>query len=1437
MSTEPIPNPSDAPEASRPRRRAWYYVWRVMLGLLIVLLLVVGGAVWYANTPGFENRVRLKLISLLEDSTGGRVELGAFRWRLSHLEAEADNLTIHGLEAPGEVPYAHVDRLYVRVKILSFLHPKIDLSYLEADRPVIHLILYPNGTTNQPTPKVKQASNTPVQNELLNLAIGRTVISGGMAIVNQRSILFDATANNVSAVVTYAPGRAIAHHPAGEEQDEYLATLHVEDLVAQRGKAPPLHSTVDVKADLGRNRFQLESLKLVTVPAQTSSVLASSLGLKASRTPKTSSVLNASGMLANFNHPAWNLKADGQFDVRELQALAQVPGIDGGEIVLSLQGEGTKSTFSVDGKARVRGAAYHVESIHLRSIDADTLLHVTQNELALNKLQARLPGGGVIDGSMRITQWQAATVPTPPSLPPATPGQRAKAKAVVENPNQQQALIQARIRGVSLVSVMSMIAPPRFSDLGFNSVASGDATVKWVGTPMAFVADAKMTLAPAGRGAGEVPLSGNFDAQYSNVSGLVTIRNFAAYTPATRMHISGALGVYPITRASQIQADVTTTNLGEFDHTLTTLGFAENGKSGVSALPIVLHGQAEFNGTISRSVLAPDVKGHLVANNVDMIFRVPASSMPAAAETVSTPTKTAGTEVKPSIAAPTSTERMVHWDSIVADAEYAPGFVHVSAAALTRGNTAIHLSGQIEQHRGKFDDDSPLTANVQVKDAAVADVLTMAGEALPVTGTINLNANVAGELGNLSGGGHVSITGGEIYGEPYHSLNGDLHFAGKELSATNLVFLQDGGRIAGSGNYVLEAKTFEFSAQGSGFDLAHFKQLQSEKYPISGALAFEAKGHGTVEHPSLTAHAQLANLNLDQASTGRVDLNIQTEGQSLVTDLEALLSNATIKAHATTQLTGGYQTQAHLTLGNLDVGPILQAFHVQNVTAHSTIGGDFTVSGPLRDPEAMSGEATLRQLAVSIGNIPLKSDGPLHATLRQGRLHLDPLHITGPSTDLHAQGSIGVFGGANDMAFTANGAVDVKLAQTFNPNLSSSGAVTFNIDADGTFHSPFLTGQVKFTNVSISMLNFPNGLSQLNGTLQFNQDRLDVKDLTAVSGGGLIKLGGFLTYQQGIYGDLTATAKGVRVRYPQGVSSMADASLRLQGTENSMLLSGNITVTRFVIGSDLDLSSFSSLSSVTLPPDPSAPSNHLRFDVHVVSAPQLDFQNSYAKLAGDVDLRVRGTLAQPSVLGHISVTEGTATFAGTKYELQHGDIYFTNPLRIEPTIDLSAMATVENYDVTIGLTGTPSKLTPTFRSEPPLSEQDIFSLLALGRTQEEQQIYSNEQTQAGVNSTADALLGGALNATVSSRIQKLFGGGSVKIDPTFVSGTGNSSARITVEQQISKNATLTYATNINSTAEQLIQGQVNLTQNVSVVAVRDESGVFSLIFQIRHRYR
>jgi translocation and assembly module TamB len=456
--------------------------------------------------------------------------------------------------------------------------------------------------------------------------------------------------------------------------------------------------------------------------------------------------------------------------------------------------------------------------------------------------------------------------------------------------------------------------------------------------------------------------------------------------------------------------------------------------------------------------------------------------------------------------------------------------------------------------------------------------------------------------------------------------------------------------------------------------------------------------------------------------------------------------------------------------------------------------------------------------------------------LNDGVVKLDQLEIDAEDTNVVAAGTADLLGDGG-MDVQAHGAMNAKLAQSFSPEISSSGHIDFHLTAQGALKKPDLEGTFNFNNVNLAYQQIPNGLSHLNGSMVFNQDRLELRNLTGTTGGGTVTLGGFLIYQQGVYGDVTVTMKNTRFRYA-GLSSSADAKLRLQGTQNSMLLSGNIQITRFLVGPNVDFAALTGgAGAVSPPPDPNAFGNKVRLDVHITSAPQMDFQNSFAQIAGSVNLRIRGTVAQPAVLGRINITDGKATYNGTTYQLQHGDIYFTNPVKIEPTIDLDATTRIEEYDVTIGLHGTASKLTPTFRSEPPLPEADVISLLAQGRTQEEQSIYNTQQQQAGVNGTTNALLSGALNATVSSRIRKLFGVGSVKIDPTYTGSLGQSSARITVSQNIGQQVLLTYATSVNSTTQQLIQAQVNLTPTFSVTAVRDEADVFSLVFKVHKRYR
>ncbi|MGB7190819.1 MAG: hypothetical protein WBD10_11825 [Acidobacteriaceae bacterium] len=255
MSRAPNPNPNPA-TLEKPATR--HPFWLAAVITLVVILLLIVGAIWYANTPQFAKFVRHKVVSALEQATGGRVEMGTFQWSLLHLDFTVNNLTIHGLEAPGQIPYAHVDRIYVRAKIISLFERKFGLNYLEADHPVIHLIIYPDGSTNQPRPKVAKKSRKPVIDTILDLQVNRAEVRDGAAIVNQRAIPFNAAADNLGVVVRYVPPMGL------KGRERYLGTVHVEDLTAQRRGSAKLHSTMDAQVELGRDQVILQSLQLRT---------------------------------------------------------------------------------------------------------------------------------------------------------------------------------------------------------------------------------------------------------------------------------------------------------------------------------------------------------------------------------------------------------------------------------------------------------------------------------------------------------------------------------------------------------------------------------------------------------------------------------------------------------------------------------------------------------------------------------------------------------------------------------------------------------------------------------------------------------------------------------------------------------------------------------------------------------------------------------------------------------------------------------------------------------------------------------------------------------------------------------------------------------------------------------------------------------------------
>ena len=1442
--------PEPAPRGKRSRLRR-FFLRHLPLSLAVaavLLALTAVAAYFVASSAAFENLVRKRIIAQIETATGGRTQIASFHWRLLRLEAEADGVVIHGTEDPDEAPYAQIGRLRLQISIFGFFTPHISLRDLEIVRPRLHLIVYRDGSTNQPRPLRPRQRRKSALQTLFDLRASYIVVEQGTLDFDDRAasldeqhryLPLDFKADDVSLQMIYVPRTVSA-------PETYRINAAAEDLVLARQlprkQFPPVHGKFQLALDLQRNRASLRSFQLT----------AHSSGAKLGAEDHT---LCVEGVLDDFTHPRWQAKVEGDLDMRLLDPVTGYADSPEGIAHLHLAAGGVAPAFQITGSVHVDGASYIGTGIYATGINLDAHVDADRGKLLITQIVARLRQGGEIDGSVRLEPWLpgARVVPAqiagPVAAPDSEESRRARdvlvRAAVISIPMNGK--VAANFKGVSLDTILDIVCPPQYRRLGFAARVNGPAAANWSNGDVRTIAvSSTVALSPMRQTpAGETPAAGVIDATYTQRNGGVDLRDLDLHLPASDFVARGSLGAYPVTSASLLTVDFHSHDLSEFDAVLRSLGFSRKGRKGTAALPVSLAGQADFLGSWTGSLIKPHIAGTLKATQL-------AVEMPSQAGNSSQP-------------------RLLHLDSANVEGSYSPSQISIQHAQLLRGNSRIALSGTLDasepwspamggaQRRGRsgastapalvprrrsagqqpaYDADAVLHARVDAANIDVADVQPFLAESLPVAGSFDAQFSADGPLRTPAASGSVEMDRGVVYGEPVTQLRIQAALANHALKLTSVRLSDAGGVLSATGAYDFNAKTFELDANGSGIDIARIAWVHRHNYEAAGKLSVELNGSGSLDDPRINAHASVESLALGGQSFGAFNVSAHTAGHNLMYDATTQLQGADLHLNGQTALKSGYATQARIDFSQFNVGALLHMAHVAAFTADSSLAGTVSIDGPLANVNELRGEAQLRQLAVTVAGVHLQSDGGMHAVLAGGRVRLDPLHVTGDDTDMRAEGSVSLEG-SQQLDLAASGSINLKLAETLDPDLTASGVTTFQLEAHGPLRNPGLQGTVEFQNGALSLGDLPNGLSQLHGALEFNRNRLEVKSLTAMTGGGQLSLGGYLAYQHGIFADLTVTGKSVHIRYPAGVSSLADLTLQLQGSQSNLLLSGDVLITRFVVSPDLDLAALAAQagSAVQSVAPPNAPSNHVRLDVHISSSPQLNFQNAFAKLAGNVNLRLRGTLASPSLLGAVSITEGSALIAGTRYDLERGDITFTNPVRIEPTIDLSATAHVEDYDISLGLHGSPQKLSVTYRSDPPLPEADVVALLALGHTASQQRLYTQQQEQAISNPTTDALLGGALNATVSSRIQKLFGAGSVKIDPNYLGAFGNSTSRITVEEQLGRTVTLTYATDVNTTGQQLLQAEVAINRHVSLVVARDESGVFSIVIKATRRYR
>ncbi|MGB0118210.1 MAG: translocation/assembly module TamB domain-containing protein [Terriglobales bacterium] len=1392
--TEPSePSPEQAIEPVPPVRRR--ILWKLFLLFCVFTLVAFAVLGWYVTTDSFQQRVRRKVIASAERLTGGRVELGELHTIPFRLRVDARNLTIHGREASDQVPFFHVDRLQAELKIISLLSTTIGLHSMELEHPVVHIIDYPDGTTNAPVPEVSLTTGQGPIEQLISLSVSRIEAQRGELLWEDKKVPFEFAARDLAVLLNYSLLRR-----------QYDAHVVVGSVASRFQDYPQFEWRADAALVLARGHVDIGSLTVASGRSE----------------------IHFAGHLQDFHNPQLSGDFHGAADLGELASLTRQPRIRKGTTEFEGKLSWSLQDFSTQGTVQAKDIEWSNGKVSIRNGRIAAGFAVTPVRFHLSSIKANLLGGD-LRGDADVTNWQSS-IQSP--LEPSPPARRHPVVGRVPPGSLQRGSVHLQLAGFPLLPALQLLSSNNLplDRLALSGSASGNVDMLWVGSIRDAETRLKLGIVPRPSPLpGEVPVRGQIDGVYRGSRDELEMSDLHLTTPGSELTATGNLAA-----TSALRFSFTSHNLTEWKPLLEAAYGSPN-------LPFAVHGWANFTGTASGKLSALALAGNLEVYDFD-------TTLPATLRTSS---------------------RKVHWDAVTTTVQYSSSHFAARNGSLIHGHTTAHFDVSAELTGAALRENDSFALHFDLRNGNLTEFAQLAGAAQPFAGTLDISATISGTEANPHGDGHIRLHNGLAYGVGIPSLTSDLRLAEGELRFNNIEASVYGAPISGSAgvstSYLttlsrgphnvnaqnvitqsgkLSKNEFRLNLSGHNLDLARFPRLQGDRFTADGIADFTVRASGAIDEPGLEAHVHLKDLALDQARAGDFYVDAVSHGRQLDLNAHSDFDKADLTIAGSVALDDEHKFPADLNLAfhHLDINSLLRIYLPGKITGQSPLEGTIHLRGPLRNPREIKASADLQSFSVEVEHVQVQNVGPIHLELADQAVLVESLHLAGSGTDFTAHGRVHL-AGTQELDIRLDGTVNMTLFQSLNPKLLASGTLGVNLNTSGTISDPVLQGRLEVKNTSVSHNDFPSGLSDLNGVLWFDRNRIQIENLSGTTGGGTVKLTGSATYQGGMFLlDFGATAQGVRLRYPPGVSSTADADLRLTGSSNAAVLSGDVLITKLAVTPGFDFGAYVERSRQTVFLSNSGSlESRLKLDVHVTTTPELQMQTAIARLSGNADLHVRGSAERPAILGRVEVLEGEINFNGNKYNLERGDVTFANPSKTQPVIDLRATTRVRDYDITVQFRGdasVPNGLKVTWQSEPQLPEADVIALLALGRTQEESAAAATTGSSFGFGGDASNLLiNQALNSTVNSRLQKLFGASRVKVDPQ---GLTSETAvvrgpQVTVEQQVASNITLTYSTNVSVSNQQIIQLEYNITRTISIVALRDQNGVVSFDFKIRRR--
>jgi translocation and assembly module TamB len=637
------------------------------------------------------------------------------------------------------------------------------------------------------------------------------------------------------------------------------------------------------------------------------------------------------------------------------------------------------------------------------------------------------------------------------------------------------------------------------------------------------------------------------------------------------------------------------------------------------------------------------------------------------------------------------------------------------------------------------------SSNIQFRDSSYSDVLlfhtplasTLNRYKNDVIGLMNIKYSVTGpfDVQKLVVEGSVNSDGINIYGEYLNSLKLSFDFKDYVFQTKSIQIKKDNSYANAQLIYDLNKDLFSLNVNGGPFQLQRLSLYLKTPAKIESDFKFDVKYKSVHDVVDFKAEIELLNSKYETRYLADSKINISYGQGKIIGDIN-LFDDYLLSCNV--DLDGGSRSKCGLTIDTdkleTVLGGVLGAnIRQQDFDGSIDLSGDFSFIYP--NWSTLTTSLKLKKLMIRREDVSFVIDKMVLFNINNGKISKLKETFIGNNAmvGFHFSGDLS---STYDFGVKAN--FKSSILSLVSPKiLKSSGVMTVDAFLENQQSKLVPRINISSEDLELSVESIPFNIKRASIDSFFQNGVFQIKKFHAELDSGKLFANGSVALEFP-YPNLSLNfqLEQAKINLFEFADTIFSGKGTLTGSQLPYYLSGDVLLNRATVRSLPDSVSKAATNININPYLPKANelnlNSLLRLNMALKTQTPVNFINNLMDMGLNADLLLQGPVTAPRAQGIVQIVpkKSKVYFKNSEYVIVRGDLLFNFERPIEnPELDVLAQTNINNYLVKVRTFGPFESMNFDFASEPPLSQQDILSLVAFGYTDDVSQRLSDVDRQ------------------------------------------------------------------------------------------------------------